>query len=366
MDDTAARSVFADWLESKGDPRGALMALALAGKDAEAKAMIEAQADVFLGPLAPHQKEYDYEARDAFMWKYGFIHAARLSHNHYTKKLDGKLADVLRALLAHDSGHFLTELTLTFNNDPNEDNLQELIDVLAEQPRPMLRKLHLGDFKYAGAARDEDRGEDTEISWYSVGDLSRLWPALPRLETLIIQTGSATSAIGKGTILGALDLPALRRLEYRTGGLEAANAQALVTAKLPAIEHLDLWFGQENYGGTAGADELGTLLARTDLPKLRHLGIMNAEFIDDAIDAIAKSALLPQLTELDLSLGCLTDGGATALSERRAAFAHLARLDVSHSYLTDAGKGALQGIARSLEVAEQRDAGDDRYAAVGE
>jgi uncharacterized protein (TIGR02996 family) len=365
LDDTAARSVYADWLQSKGDPRGELMALALAGKTAEADAFIAKNAATFLGGLAEHQKTYDGEDAQVFTWKYGFIHGARLSHNHYATKFAGKLADVLQMLLAHPSGRFLEELTLTFNNDPNEDNLQSLIDVLAEVQRPTLRKLHLGDFKYAGAAREQDRGEETEISWYSIGNLSNLWAATPRLQTLIIQTGSAESAMSGGTTLGTLDLPALRHFEYRTGGLEQSNGQSIGEAKAPQLEYLDVWFGQENYGGNCTAEDVQRILSR-DFPKLSHLGIMNCEFVEEVIEALAKSKLTSQLKSLDLSLGCLGDEGAEAIAKHKDAFRNLARLDVSQNYLTSDGVAMLRGVVKELVADEQRSAEDDRYAAVGE
>jgi len=363
-DDTSARSVYADWLQSQGDPRGELIALQLAGKESDAEALIAKHTAALLGPLAQHRLTYDGEKRSAFDWKYGFIHRAHLSHNSYAEKIEGAtLADVLRLLLAHPSGRFLAELHLTFNNDPNEDNLQSLIDVLAEAPRPTIRKLHFGDFKYAGAARSQDQGEDTEISWYSVGNLASLWAQVPNLATLIIQTGAAESAMAGGTQLGALALPKLRHFEWRTGGLESANADAIVAARLPSLEHLDMWTGHEGYGCGATREHVMALLAG-DFPKLRHLGIMNCEFTDAIVEDLAKSPLLAQLTELDLSLGCLTDEGAAVIAKHKDAFAHLEQLDASYTYISP---GALDGCAKQVVTLELRTTeGDDRYPAVGE
>jgi uncharacterized protein (TIGR02996 family) len=366
LDDVQARSVLADWYQQQGDPRGELIALQIAGNTAKAEELLAKHADRFLGKLAAHQLLHDGSKQPAFTWKYGFIHAARLSHNYYAEKIDGKLVDVLRELLVHPSARFLAEIALTFNNDPNEDSLQDLIDLLAEQLRPTLRKLHIGDFKYAGAARDQDRGDDTEISWYSAGDLGKLWAAVPRLHTLIVQTGSAESAIAGGTKLGTLALPKLRHFEYRTGGLEKANFDAIAAIAAPAIEHLDVWIGSDSYGCDLTADDVGRLLARGDLSP-RHLGVMNCAFVDELVPALARSPMLPKLAELDLSLGCLTDEGAEAMAKHKDAFAHLELLDVSHSYLTGDGIATLRGCGKRVVSDEQRDRdGDDRYTAVGE
>jgi uncharacterized protein (TIGR02996 family) len=367
-DDRDAHMVLADYLQSKGDPRGEWISLLLAGKDAEAASHLEKHAAVLVGDLALHATTYDGEKRDAYTWKWGYVRAVRLSHNSYAEKLPGGLAPVLETLLAHPAGRFLAEATLTFNGDPNEDNLQSLIDLLAAAPRSALHKLHFGDFKYAGAARDIDRGDDTEISWYSVGNLSALWPSLPNLATLIVQTGSAESSLAGGTTLGTVALPALRHLEYRTGGLDEHNAASLVAVAAPKLVHLDIWTGSSTYGCGATADHIRTLLARTDLPELRHLGLMNCEFADELVELLVTSPLTRQLRELDLSLGCLTDDGAQLIAKHRDAFAHLDKLDVSYSMLGADGIAAVRGCAKSVITDEQRDNDDpdSRYCAVGE
>jgi len=362
-DDKASYSVLADWLQTRGDPRGELIALQLSGADGAE--LMKKHADAFLGDLAEHAQTHDGEGRETFTWKYGFIDSARLTHNHYLANDKVELADVLRTLLAHPSGRFLREITFTFNNDPNEHNLQSLIDVLAEKPRPTLRSLHFGDFKYAGAAREEDRGEDTEISWYSVGNLAELWKHTPNLERVIIQTGSAESAMAGGTQLGEIALPKLRHFEYRTGGLEQVNAQAIATMRTPALEHLDVWFGSESYGGDAGPDVVDTILARTDLPKLRHLGIMNCAFVDGLVPDFARSPLVARLAELDLSLGCLTDEGAAAFAENRAGFERLEQLDVQYNMLSSDGLATLREVAKKV-IDEHQRSGEDHYVAVGE
>lgn len=367
-EDAAAWSVYADWLQGQGDPRGELIALMTAGKAAQAQALIDSRKDYFLGPLAEHTKTKDHAQRDAFVWKNGFIHAAHLTHDSYAAKSATPLASVLRQIFEHPSARRLAELYFGFNGDPNEDSLQSLIDVIAEEPRPTLTKVHFGEYQFAGGAAVDMAGDETEISWYSVGNLANVWQALPSVETVIVQGGSPESAMGGGMQLGTLDLPTLRRLEIRSGGLDVDNVRAALTAKLPAIEHFEVWFGTPNYGGNATVSEVEPFLARTDLPKLRRLGLRNAMFTDDLVPLLATAPLVKQVRVLDLSLGTLTDDGARALAQHRDAFAHLDLLDVSQCLLTDDGIEALQGIAKELVVGEQRedDDPDYRYTAVGE
>jgi uncharacterized protein (TIGR02996 family) len=359
--DATAYSVLADWLQGQGDPRGELIALQLAGKDEQARALIQQQADYFLGALADHQTTYDDDKRPAFEWKYGYIHGLRLSNDGGAgAELEVSLAEILELVLRHPSGRFLAEITFGLNGHPNEADLQDLIDLLAKRAPPTIRKLHFGDYRYAGGGPVGQGGDDTEISWYSIGDLGALWKAVPGLRSLITQ--------GAGLSLGKIELPDLAHVELRTGGLERANARAIATAALPKIEHLDIWYGDDSYGGDATIEDVELLLGRTDLPALRHLGLMNSELADQLPAALARSKLLPQLRELDLSMGTMTDEGARAIAQHRDAFKHLEKLNVSLNYLSKAGVATLKGAARTLEAGTQRADEDPEYRhpAVGE
>ncbi len=350
-EDVSAYTVYADQLQAQGDPRGELISLQLAAEKGDAKLakaaakLIASHPDVFLGPLAAHTRTYDGNDTEAFTWRFGFIHAAKLSHNHYTNEaFKGSMAEVLTALLRHPSGRFVTELVFGFNNDPNEDSLDDLIAVLVKAAPPTLRKLHLGDFQYP---------DETEMSWYHVGNLRKLWPAVPQLRSLIVQGGEFET--------GPIDLPALTHAEFRTGGLSAASAKAIAAAKWPQIEHLEIWYGDDNYGGTAKVSDVAALLARTDLPKLTSLGLRNTELTDALCGVLPSARLLPQLRRLDLSMGTLTDEGAAVLAAHRDAFKHLATLDVSDNYLSKDGLAALKGLAKAVVSTDQRDDDDPEY-----
>ncbi|HEX4418575.1 MAG TPA: WGR domain-containing protein [Kofleriaceae bacterium] len=350
--DGSAYMVYADWLQGQGDPRGELISLQLAaeakpdGKLAKAAAaLIERHAAYFLGPLEEHVKLHDDSDADAFTWRFGFIHKAKLSHNDtMDSEFAGSLDDALKTLLKHPSGQFVTELAFGFNGDPNDGSLDDLASVLASHAPATLRKLHFGEFEYP---------DETEMSWYHVGKLGAVWKAVPRLESLIVQGGDFE--------LGTIQLPALRHAELRTGGLSAASAKAIAKASWPQIESLEVWYGDSNYGGTAKLADVRALLDRTDLPRLTSLGIRNTAFTDELPGVLAASPLVKQLKKLDLSMGILTDDGARALAAHKAAFQHLDVLDVSESYLTKAGIAALKGVAKSVESGRQRDDRDPQY-----
>jgi uncharacterized protein (TIGR02996 family) len=350
--DQSAYMVYADWLQGQGDPRGELISLHLAAEakpDAKllkaANALIAGNPAYFLGPLEEHVKVHDDSNDDAFTWRFGYIHKAKLSHNHYMdEEFGGMIEDMLKTLLKHPSGQFVTELVFGFNNDPNEDSLDDVVEVLAEHAPPTLRALHLGDFEYP---------DQTEMSWYHVGKLGGLWKAVPNLTSLIVQGGEFE--------LGTIALPALRRGEFRTGGMSTNSAKAIAKATWPRIEHLEVWYGDKNYGGTATLKDVVALLGRSDLTELRSLGIKNTAFSDELPGVLAASPLVAQLSELDLSMGVMTDEGARLLVTHKAAFQHLKVLDVSENYLSKFGVAVLKGVAKSVVTARQRDDRDPEY-----
>jgi hypothetical protein len=345
--------VLGDWLQEQGDPRGQLIALQLAGKHREALAMIDEQKAFLLGPLAEHAVCYDHlyhdPAPDAFEWSFGFIHAARISYMQpWVEAFEGEIADVLEMLLRHPSGRFLAKLTLMYNNHTADHDLQPVIDVLVRLPPPTLRELVIGD-------------KVDQISWYQVGDLGKLWSKVPGLERLDIEAGQFD--------LGKLDLPALRHAVFETGGLSRESGRAIAAAKWPKIERLDVFYGDNDYGGECNIEQVKPLLARTDMPALRHLAVCDAVFADQICAALPNAKLLPQLKTLDLSKGIMTDDGAKILAANKSAFVHLDVLDVSDNYLTKAGIAALRGVAKKVIAIDQKDDDGDpefRYVTVGE
>ena len=348
--DADAYMVYADWLQDQGDPRGELIALQTGGKKAAAKKLFDANVDYFLGPLQAHQICYDDfsdEKKEAFHWKNGFIHAVRLAHNHHADHWDGKLAtEVVAPLLKHPSGRFIVELTINENDDPTDDTLDDIFTVIAKHGMPTLRKLRIGD-------------DISQISWYRVGNLGKLWKAIPNLTHFDIEAGAFT--------LGTIELPNLVHAVFRTGGLSKQAAKSIATATWPKIERLEVYFGDENYGGDCTPKDVAPLLDRTDLPKLTYLGVKNAEFQNDLVPYLAKSKLVKQLTTLDISEGILTDEAVDAFLAHADAFKHLV-LDVSSTYLSKDALEKLKGVAKKLVADDMRDDDDPeyRYVCVGE
>ncbi|MEO8553040.1 MAG: hypothetical protein ABI678_23870, partial [Kofleriaceae bacterium] len=205
----ASYSVFADWLQSQGDVRGNVMAVAIAAEErGDDKAFLKELKKYIhdlLGPLAAYTAATRDGDPDVFAWRFGVIHGAYL-HAERQKPLDR----TLDALLRHASGRFLVDLTLVQN-----ERIQETLDVLAYRAPTSLRGLRL---------------------WaVSNVNLAALWPALPLLRRL--------SLSGHALALGALELPALERLELVDSQMPARSARTLVHAPFPVLEQLRIDFG---------------------------------------------------------------------------------------------------------------------------
>jgi len=369
--DRDAWAIFADWLQEQGDPRGELASLHLNNQDKAAKKLLAKHADYFLGPLAEHQQVHDEglnnassslrtseqekawqkTQQQAFLWRHGFIHRCRLSHDSYSDETwQGQTVDILADVLKHPSGRFIVEFAFHSNGDPNDNDLQDLIDLLGKKAPPTTRKITFGD-------------NVDQISWHHTGSLAKLWKGVPNLTTLDIETGDFE--------VGKMVAPALEKARFITGGLSKSCGKNLATATMPNIEHLEIYYGTEDYGGTCTVKEVAPLLARTDLPKLRYLGLKNSEFANDIARALGGAKIVKHLTTLDLSLGTLTDEGAAALAAIAPQLSHLETLDLTHNYLTKAGIALVKNLCKNVVVKDQQkpDAWDDElhyYAAVRE
>ena len=219
---------------------------------------------------------------------------------------------------------------------------------------PDLRALFFGDY--------ED--EDAQISWIVQGDLSPLLAAFPKLEALRVRGA-------QGLSLGRPSHDALRSLTIETGGMPASLLREVAAARLPKLERLELWFGDQSYGNDLTDADVAALLDAPVVAGLKHLGLRD----DDRADATAKLlASRPKpgtITTLDLSLGTLGDEGAAALADC-GWVGKLDKLDIHHHYATDAAVGRLRAAVKELDAGQQEtpdDWGDGeshRYVAVGE
>ncbi|WP_372392554.1 STM4015 family protein [Xanthomonas sp. NCPPB 3582] len=225
--------------------------------------------------------------------------------------------------------------------------LQRLIERRDELPA--LRALFVGDMTY----------EDCEISWIIQTDYTPLLAAFPALESLRIRGSSQLQ-------LTPFAHAQLQELAIECGGLPSAIVQAIAASTLPALRHLELWLGVEDYGFDG---ELGTyqrLLAAIGPERLRYLGLRNAANTDELAGWLATQPWLGRLETLDLSLGTIGDAGARALVESTQ-LGQLQRIDLSHHYISAEWQARLATLPVTVILDEPLEEDEDeRYVAVSE
>ncbi|MFJ9738372.1 STM4015 family protein [Streptomyces sp. NPDC101166] len=231
--------------------------------------------------------------------------------------------------------------------------------IAARDGFPALRALFVGDMV----------SEECEISWINQTDVTPLLDAFPELEEFGVRGGSELR-------FPPVEHTGLRKLVIQTGGLPADVVRGVGASELPALEHLDLWLGTAEYGGDSEAADLEPILSGDRLPRLRHLALRNSETQDAVAAAVAVAPVVARLEVLDLSMGVLTDEGATALLAGRP-LTHLRKLDLHHHYISEPVQERIrraltpEGVEVDLdrEDAEDDEDGDGtawRYVAVGE
>ncbi|CAL9525370.1 hypothetical protein SUDANB121_03940 [Nocardiopsis dassonvillei] len=209
--------------------------------------------------------------------------------------------------------------------------------------------------------------EENEISWIRLCDLAPLVSAFPKLRRLVVRGGS------EGLGLRLPEHRWLRELTVESGGLRPEAVRDVCASDLPGLRSLELWLGDEEYGGGATPGDLAPLLSGGAFPKLEHLGLLNTRGVDSWVAPLAGSEVMTRVRSLGLGLGDLTDEGGRALIEHADAFSHLELLDLHHHFLSEevqAGlRAALPGVDLNLSAPQAPEEWDGElhyYTAVSE
>lgn len=227
---------------------------------------------------------------------------------------------------------------------------------------PSLRALFIADVE----------SEECELSWLEMCDITPVLEALPRLEELGVR-GCGDQVSGQEHLrLRPVRHEALKSLRFESGGLPGHVVRAVAASGLPALEHLELWFGSGWYGGDATVADLSPVLSGAAFPGLRRLGLQNSEIQDEIATAVASAPVVARLDSLSLAMGTLSDAGAQALLDGQP-LTHLSSLDLHHHYLSEPFVSrigdlcARAGVRVDLTGVDDRELEDDaRYVAVSE
>jgi predicted DNA-binding WGR domain protein len=318
-------AVRADRLQAEGDAWGQRIALSMARDAAKGNAkrkltkeldeLTQANLEHFYGAeLAELIDQAGFDKLARLTWAYGYIVKARVGAPEYGFEGPATGA-VLRAIVKSPAAAFLRDLTVGLYDFEGGGLSTVARDIAAGGELAQLERLFIGDF----------HSEEQEISWVALDHLGVLYPLTPRLTTLRLR--------GAGIGLGKFEHPTLTRLEIETGGLPRDAVASLAAAKLPALAHMEVWFGRTDYGGTTDIEALRPIFTSKTLPALRHLGLQNAEMQDEIAIALANSPLLAQVESVDLSMGTMREPGAQALLDHAASFKHLKSLNLANNYI---------------------------------
>jgi hypothetical protein len=230
--------------------------------------------------------------------------------------------------------------------------------VAGAQDLPDLQALFIADVTY----------EQCELSWLQMCDVTPVLRAFPQLTELVVRGASGDYDDEEGLALSPVRHEKLRALRFEAGGLPGEVVRAVGASDFPALERLELWLGEQEYGGDATVADLAPLLDGGRLPALRHLGLENSELQDEIAAAVAAAPVVARLEGLSLAMGTMTDAGATALLDGQP-LTHLRTLDLHRHYIgqevSDRLRAALPGEAVDQSDPEGPDS-KCRYVANGE
>ena len=262
------------------------------------------------------------------------------------------ILSMLEAVVSDPRAKDITALIIGAWEEAFDTGVQPLIDLLITHSDVFenLKALFVAEMTY----------EENEISWIQQGDYSAFWVAYPQLEHL--QTRGM-----EGLSFGGVIHENLKTLIVETGGLGVNVIQQIANAKLPSLEHLELWLGDENYGWDGSVDDIAPLLSVESRPALTFLGLKNSNIADEIAVFVATSPILAQLTTLDLSMGNLSDKGAEAIHSNKDKFAHLSKINLAHHYLSNTMMDKLSALNIPLDLSNQEKEDDgERYVEVSE
>lgn len=241
-----------------------------------------------------------------------------------------------------------------FENQTREE-VERIIEALvaAREQLPNLTALFLGDITF----------EENEISWIQQSDVAPLFEAYPQLEQFRVRGG-------EGLHFGRLHHERLQSLIVETGGLSREVVQDILNSHVPALTHLELWLGDENYGATTTVADLEPLFSGQLFPQLRYLGLRDSQISNEIAQRLSQSPLLDRIRVLDLSLGLLDDEGAQFLLDCPAVH-KLEKLDIHHHYCSQEMVAQLETLDIELDASDRQESEEDdgevyRYIAVSE
>ena len=330
-EDAGAYQVYADWLQANGSPIGELIILeqALAKTKHPTK---QRRASEIRGALA-----LPAEDLATFGWRCGMWRWIRLENSADWMDNAFDALAVARPLFESPLCAALEELRIgVLRWEFNHKDVPAVLAAAGKQAWAAdLQRLHLGDVD-----------DSVDMAHHVIGDVGKvISKAFPGLVWLKLHSGDQTWEGPKTFEIGGLDLPELTTLVIETCAMSKKRLKHVLEAKLPKLDTLELWFGGDD--ANSGPKDVQPLLDGKLFPTLRHLGLRNCKFADELAAALPASSIAKRLESLDLSMGTMSDDGATALAGGARSFPKLKTLSIDDNFLDDAVrtvKAAFKGV----------------------
>ena len=268
-------------------------------------------------------------------------YALRFDYENH-ENLPSKLSRLLQEPNAEKLEALVFGLWAETSQTDSSSIVQALVD--AKQHLTNLKAVFIGDIT----------SEDSEISWIQQSDISPILQAYPKLEFLQVRGGDRLQ------FSPPIRHNHLKALIVETGGLSRDTVAQICNMNLPALEHLELWFGSEDYGGDCWVEDLNPIIFAEKFPNLVYLGLRNSQFTDEIVSVIIGSPILNYISVLDLSMGTLTDAGAEELLNC-SAINNLDILNISENFLSQEMIEKFSGLDVRVLANNQKEENEDSY-----
>ncbi|MEZ4322024.1 MAG: WGR domain-containing protein [Myxococcota bacterium] len=284
-DDPEALAVHADWLLARDDVRGEVLALELAGRSDEAKAVREAHRDVLHGPIGA------FPGRVELTWAWGYVRSVRFEPTDH-RGVDP--AGAAAAILASESLRLVRGVDL---------QVPSAVDIAMSRHLPAVRRLVL----HTGVVGNDWQPSDPL-------DLDALARCMPRLRSLKVRGVSEVRGIDAVLGLEQLDVrfspgwierirvAGAQLRELGVHGIDADSVDELASSgRFGALEQLSLTPSWSAMPGVLAALRSGPAprrlvlagvdLDRSDVTMLESLPGLEQIAIDGTVSQAAHVAL---------------------------------------------------------------------------
>jgi hypothetical protein len=173
-----------------------------------------------------------------------------------------------------------------------------------------------------------------------LGNLVRLYPAISHVQEIALVASEMD--LGMEIPLRGTEL-----LEISATPIVEKNMRSLACLNCPKLKTLKLDFGDRDrpWGEPMSPASFAMLhQGKANVPALETLRLWNTRTTNEYVATLPDSKLLPQLKELDLSRGDLSDAGAQTFINSKSAFMHLKKLDLTRNHLTKASMDRLRAV----------------------